>query len=117
MEKVIESKVKAFARAILDSHEYKEFLDAEKALQQDKTALSLLEELESKRREFTLGADETVLEEVAVLQEKIRKDESISRYEEAQNRLLSLLAQADRLISSKIGAMFAQPTGRGGCCG
>ncbi|MFP4190228.1 MAG: YlbF family regulator [Candidatus Woesearchaeota archaeon] len=116
MESEIEGATKRFAKAILDSPEYREFLDAEKNLQENHGSVSLLEKLEKKQRAFSSTGDEDILKEIAELQKSIGEDKHIQRFEDAQQKLLAALAKTDSLITGKLGTKFAQKTS-GGCCG
>ena len=117
MEEETKKKVEDFAEAILNCPEYRDFIEADKALSESADSVSLLEKAEQKQRAFSMSGDDETLAELAEIQTAIREDQNIIRYEEAQQKILDVLAKTDELITQKIGTKFAQRTGGGGCCG
>ena len=117
MDEKLKNKLKEFALAIKESKEYNDFLESEKSLQNDENSIALLEEFQKKQKSFSITGDQDILQELADIQQKIRNDKNIKKFEQAQEDILNALKSTDELISDMLGTKFAQKTGGGGCCG
>ena len=117
MDEKLKNKLKEFAHAIKESKEYNDFLDSEQNLQNDASSMALLEDFQKKQKSFSVTGDQDILQELADIQQKIRNDKNIKKFEKAQEDVLNALKSTDELITDIVGTKFAQETGRSGCCG
>jgi cell fate (sporulation/competence/biofilm development) regulator YlbF (YheA/YmcA/DUF963 family) len=112
----VERRVWAFARAIVNTLEYRSFMDANAALQQDREARSLLQQYQLKTNEVQhRGYDAASLDELKALQVRVRSNGTLTAYYTAQAAVVACLTQTNDRISEKIGQQFAQAR-KGGCC-
>lgn len=111
------TKVKEFAKAILECKECKNFIKYNEELRRNQTAQNLLREFQQKQRELQwIGFNPNTLEELRDLQMKINKNETIQNFLRAQQELVDILQRTNDIISEKIGMQFAFFQG-GSCCG
>ncbi|MGM5488418.1 MAG: YlbF family regulator [Nanobdellota archaeon] len=116
MDKEAIKKAEEFAEEIIRCKEYKEFLQADKALKNRSDSMKLIDELDQKQQETRYNASSDVMGEIKELQEKIKNDKIIQELLRTQNELIRLLRETNTIISEKIDSPFAFPKG-GGCCG
>jgi arsenite-transporting ATPase len=110
-------KAKEFAKAIVDSDEYKKFVQCNKAIQENTSSKRLLAQYQSRQRRLKLGRFEPgLMDELKDLHDKVAADETIQSFNKSRAELTELLVATDDLISAKIGRRFAFTTG-GSCCG
>lgn len=111
------NKAKEFAKAIVESEEYKNFIKYNDQLQRDQTAQNLLRQFQQKQMELQWnGFNPNTLEELRDLQIKINKNNTVQNFVKAQQELVDILQRTNKIISGKIGTQFAFFQG-GGCCG
>ncbi|NVO66878.1 YlbF family regulator [Methanofollis tationis] len=112
----LESQVKAFAQAILESEEYRTFMHCNENLERNQEARNLLLRYQRKQTELQwAGYDAATLDELKDLQMKVKNDETLTKFFSSQAALVDLLKRSNDRISEKIGQTFAQNR-RGGCC-
>ena len=104
---VVREKALALADAILELEEYKEFIETEQKLREDKEAQQLLIEFQQKHQDFISKQlagefDQDLLNELAEIQSKLSAMESVTRFLDAYNRLLTILNEIIDLISHRI---------------
>ena len=110
-------KAREFAKAIVDSDEYKKFIQSNKALQENTPSKRILAQYQSKQRRLKLGRLEPgLMDELKELHDKVAVDETIQNFNKSRAELTELLVETDDLISAKIGRRFAFTSG-GSCCG
>ena len=109
-------KAKEFAKAILESDEYKRFLRCSGELEKNQQIQGLLKEFQEKQIELQKSFVPGTLEELKELQMKINGSAEIRNYMESQGELEDILRRTNNIISGRIGAKFALFAG-GGCCG
>jgi cell fate (sporulation/competence/biofilm development) regulator YlbF (YheA/YmcA/DUF963 family) len=110
-------KAKDFANAIVDSDEYKRFVQCNKALEENTSSKRLLAQYQSRQRRLKLGRFEPgLVDELKNLHDKVTADETIQSFNKSRAELTELLVETDDLISEKIGRRFAFTQG-GSCCG
>ncbi|MCX6655301.1 MAG: YlbF family regulator [Candidatus Bathyarchaeota archaeon] len=110
-------KAKDFANAIVDSDEYKRFVQCNKALEENTSSKRLLAQFQSRQRRLKLGRFEPgLMDELKNLNDKVAVDETIQSFNKSRAKLTELLVETDDLISEKIGRRFAFTQG-GSCCG
>lgn len=110
-------KAKEFAKSVVESDEYRRFLESNKALQENASSKRLLAQYQSRQRRLKLGRFEPgLMDELKDLYDKVVVDETIQSFNKSRAELTELLVETDDLISSKIGRRFAFTTG-GSCCG
>lgn len=106
-----------FAETIVESQEYKKFIEASRKFNRDSEAKELINEFQKKQINLYSGKfDPKLMDELKELQEKINKNSTINQYLEAQADLVNILRRANNVISLRIGTQFAYSQG-GGCCG
>jgi cell fate (sporulation/competence/biofilm development) regulator YlbF (YheA/YmcA/DUF963 family) len=96
-------KAKELGEALKDSDEYKELLEAQKALDNDQETQQLLNEYNEKAQEIQLKqlTGENISEGMAELQkleEKIMNSDSMKRYTEAEKNFKELIDSANQEI-------------------
>ena len=110
-------KAKEFAKAIVESDEYKRFMLCNEAYQNDLESRRLLAQYQSYQRRLKLGRFEPgIMDKLKELQIKVSQNEIITNFNKSGNDLTALLVSTDNLISNKIGRRFAFNQG-GSCCG
>lgn len=110
-------EAKEFAKAILESGEYKNFITSNEELEKNQSSQNLLRDFQQKQMELRWnGFDPKILEELRDLQMKINKNDTIQNFVNAQQELVDILRRTNNIISEKIGTQFAFFQG-GGCCG
>jgi cell fate (sporulation/competence/biofilm development) regulator YlbF (YheA/YmcA/DUF963 family) len=110
-------KARDFANAIVDSDEYKRFVQCNKSLEENTSSKRLLAQYQSRQRRLKLGRFEPgLMDELKNLNDKVAVDETIQNINKSRAELTELLAETDDLISEKIGRRFAFTQG-GSCCG
>ncbi|MCM8830690.1 MAG: YlbF family regulator [Candidatus Omnitrophica bacterium] len=110
-------KAREFAKAIVESPTYKNFIDANKEVQENQELQNLLREFQEKQLELQWkGFDQKILQELRDLQEKLNTNSTFQKFINSQNELVALLRKTNSIISQRIGQEFAQRRG-GGCCG
>lgn len=108
---------KEFAKAIVESEEYKRFIQCNKVLQENTSSKRLLAQYQSKQRRLKLGRFEPgLMDELKNLHEQVIVDETIQNFNKSRTELTELLVETDDLISEKLGRRFAFTQG-GSCCG
>ena len=105
----VERRVWAFARAIVDTQEYRSFMDANSALQLDREARELLQQYQLKTAEVQRkGFDPATLDELKALQVRVKSNETLTAFYNAQAAVVACLKQTNDRISERIGQQFAQ---------
>lgn len=115
-EPAVEEALQTFLDTIQDSKTFQEFVEAKEQLEADAEAAELHRTYQQKQQELQENVfDQSVMSELRDLQTEVSNDETIQRYQEAQQELIDLLNQTNNVISEQIGEEFAQSVG-GGCC-
>ena len=110
-------KLKDFANAIVESEEYRNFVECDEKLKMDKTAQNFLRQFRQKQMELQWGwFNSKTFEELRDLQMKINENETIQKFVKSQQEIVNILQVANNIISVKVGTQFALSQG-GGCCG
>jgi len=115
VEDAVEQKLRAFIDAIEDSKTYQQFMAANEQLENDEEAMELLNEYRQKQQQMQRNFDQSLMEELQEIQQKMDENETIQQHQAAQSDLIELLQQTNDMISDPIGMEFAQSSG-GGCC-
>lgn len=122
-EQDVQRQVEAFARAILETPEYRAFKQASDVLQNDREASDLLQKYEHEKEELLeqIGLDAASLNELRALYDRVKSNATLTAFHSAQRALATLLNQTNDRISEKIGQQFAcgHHGGchhHGGCC-
>lgn len=111
------TKAREFAKAIIESKEYKNFIKYNEELQKNQAAQNLLKQFQQKQMELQWnGFNSKTLEELRDLQLKINQNNTIQNFVNVQQELVNILQRTNNIISGKIGTQFAFFQG-GGCCG
>ena len=116
-EQDVRRTVEAFARAILETPEYRAFEQAGDALRNDREASDLLRQYEHEKEELAgqIGLDAAAFGELRAIYERVRCNATLAAYQSAQRGLAAMLNQTNDRISERIGQQFACGH-RGGCC-
>ena len=101
-EKVL-NKARELGEALRESDEYKELLEAQKALDEDKETQELLNEYNAKAQEIQLKQMtgepvEESMNELQGIEKKIMESESMQRYMDAENKFKELVDSANQTI-------------------
>lgn len=122
-EQDVQRQVEAFARAILETPEYRAFKQASDVLQNDREASDLLQKYEHEKEELLeqIGLDAASLNELRALYDRVKSNATLTAFHSAQRALATLLNQTNDRISEKIGQQFASGHHggchhHGGCC-
>ncbi len=107
LDEAIKERALALAESIRELDEYREFLEMEQKLKEDETAQEMLVEFQKKQQDFVAKQlsgefDQDLLNEITELQSKLNARESVVRFIESYNRLLSVIGEIVDLISEKI---------------
>lgn len=107
LDESVKSKAIELAECIMELGEYKEFVEMEKLLKEDDVAQELLVEFQQKQQDFVTKQlsgefDQDLLGELTELQSRLNARESVVRFIESYNRLLSVIGEIVDLISEKI---------------
>ncbi len=113
MNDFIRGKAEDLARAILESEEYRNFVECESALKQDKVAQSLLVEFQERQQEYmskqlTGQIDEGLIENLTSIQAKLNELESVRNYIDAYTKFVNLLGEIGDYISQEIDFDFGE---------
>lgn len=115
-ELAVEESLQTFIETLHNSKAYQQFVDANKQLNADEEARSLLETYQQKQQELdTDDFDSSILGELQELKTKVSNNVTIQEYQAAQEEFTTLLEQTNDVISEQIRQEFAQSLG-GGCC-
>ncbi len=108
-EQDVRRQVEAFARAILETPEYRAFRQASDVLQSDREASDLFQQYEHEKEELLeqIGLDAASLNELRVLYDRVKNNATLTAYHSAQRTLATLLNRTNDRISEKIGQQFA----------
>ena len=112
----VRGQAEAFARAILETPEYRAFRQADIVLQNDREAWDLFQQYEQTKADLLdkVGLDAASLNELRVLDARVRGNATLAAYQGAERALAALLNRANDRISDRIGRQFACGH-RGGC--
>ena len=110
-------KAEEFAQTIVESEEYKKFIQYNNSLQNDTASRRLFAQYQSKQRWLGLGRFKPeLMDELMDLHTKVSENMLIQDYNKSVTELIDLLKRTNDLISEKIGRQFAYSKG-GSCCG
>ncbi|MCA1753515.1 MAG: YlbF family regulator [Spirochaeta sp.] len=117
----IQAAARKFAEAVAHTKTYKEFEQANDAMEQDKEAKDLLSQFEVAQQMAQMsaswGGESQNEQNLAALQDKIAGHATLSRYFKAQESLVGELKQLDEYMTTRLGFDFAEMTKpAGGCC-
>lgn len=106
-----------FAEEITKCKEYKEFMEADRALKNSQDSIDLINKFNRKQEELRHNyASESEKNEFKELQNQLQNDKTVQDLIRAQDTLVKLLRETNRIISEDIDSPFAFFKG-GGCCG
>ncbi len=103
MSEEVVKKAKALGKALKESEEYKEYVKAQKALDEDKAVQELLKEYDDKAKEIQLKqmTGESIDEDMMNLQnleKKIMESETMGNYTSAEKKFKELVNTANQAI-------------------
>ena len=105
-------KARTFARTLASSEEFEEYYSLKQKLKNDPEAQSLLEELERKHQELrnsmVQNTREDLYEEIEKLQKKLRTNETIMNWLSVEQIAMSMIREANEVISMEAGFDFGQ---------
>ncbi len=109
----IKEKALVLAGAILESEEYREFLETENELKQDEEAQELLAIFQEKQREFMAmqlsgEMNEELVNELSEIQKKLNSMESVTKFIESYQKFVNLLGEIGEIISQEIQFDFGE---------
>ncbi len=112
----VQNRVRAFAQAIIETEEYRTFMQSNEELEKNQESRNLLFRYQRKQQELQWsGYDAATLDELKDLQIKVKNDETLTKFFSSQAALVALLERTNDRISEKIGQPFAQRR-QGRCC-
>ncbi len=114
-------KAKAFAKTLASSEEFEEYYSLQQKLKNDPEARSLLEELEKKHQELRdmmqgKGGQEDVYVAIQELQDKIRSNDTIMSWLQAEQLAMAMIREANESITGAAGFDFGQNASTNGAC-
>ncbi len=118
----IVEKAKSFAKLLASSQEFQKFYSAEEKLKRNQEAQSLLEQFKKKQREFQeermggRGVRGDAVSEIQALQDRIQSDPTIMAWAQAQQDAISLVQEANQVISYAAGFDFGRNSSSRGPC-
>jgi cell fate (sporulation/competence/biofilm development) regulator YlbF (YheA/YmcA/DUF963 family) len=109
----VREKALALANAILETEEYKDFLEKEELLKNDAEAQTLLAEFQQKQKDFISRqlageVDQQILGELTDIQAELNTRESVANFLESYNRFVSMLGEVGNVISKQIDFDFGE---------
>lgn len=112
---------RSFANILASSREFQEFYSTQEKLKDDKEASSLLELFQRRQREIQEAWNQTdfsggLLDEFGELQRKVESNPTIMEWAQAQQDAISLIQEANQVISNAAGFDFGQSSASGGPC-
>jgi len=117
----IQAAARKFAEAVAHTKIYKEFEQANDAMEQDKEAKDLLSQFEVAQQMAQMsaswGGESQYEQNLAALQDKIAGHATLTRFFSAQENLGSSLQELDQYMTEGLGFDFAEMTKPAcGCC-
>jgi len=114
-------KAKAFAKTLASSEEFEEYYSLQQKLKNDPEARSLLEELERKHQELRdmmqgKRGQEDVYVAIQELQDKIRSNDTIMSWLQAEQLAMAMIREANESITGAAGFDFGQNASTNGAC-
>ena len=112
----VHRQAKAFARAILETPEYRAFKQADGVLRNDGEAWDLFQQYEHTKADLLeqVGLDAASLNTLRALDARVRANTTLAAYHAAERALAAMLNRANDRINERIGRQFACGH-RGGC--
>ncbi len=109
----VKEKALALASAILESEEYKDFLEKENVLKQDEEAQKLLAVFQEKQREFMAmqlsgEMNEALVNELSEIQKKLNSMESVVSFIDSYQKFVNMLGEVGDIISQEIQFDFGE---------
>ena len=113
MDDVIRDKVLELAKLIVESEEYRNFVNTEEVLRGDEVAQNLLVEFQEKQQQFvskqlTGEVDEALLDSLTDIQGRLNELESVRNFMDAYTKLVNLLGEVGDLLSQEIDFDFGE---------
>lgn len=117
----IQAMARKLAEAVANTAAYKEFEQANEAMEKDPEAKDLLSQFEVAQQMAQMsaswGGESQNEQNLAALQEKIARHATLTRFFKAQENLVSSLKELDSYMTQGLGFDFAEMTKpAGGCC-
>lgn len=118
----IVERAKSFAKVLASSQEFQKFYSAEEKLNRDQEAQSLLEQFKRKQQEFQesrmsgKGVRGGAVAEIQSLQDKLQANPTIMAWAQAQQDAISLIQEANQMISYAAGFDFGRNSSSRGPC-
>lgn len=114
---------KSLGKAILDSEEYKSFIDARDKFRSDESAKQAAKKYNEAFNEYRMKAQYGIAsaedkEQIEVLKTAMLENKTLNNYYSSQDNLINFLKELNIYISNKLSfdfASLAKPAG--GCCG
>ncbi|RUM34278.1 MAG: YlbF family regulator [Archaeoglobus sp.] len=109
----IKDRAIALAGAILESEEYKDFINKESVLKEDEEAQRLLAVFQEKQREFMAmqlngEMNEQLVNELSEIQNKLNSMSSVISFVDSYQRFVNLLGEIGEIISQEIQFDFGE---------
>ncbi len=109
----IRTKALELAKAIVESEEYRNFIEKEEILKNDEVAQNMLVEFQDLQQQFISyqlsgEVNEDVLNKLTELQRALNERESVKNFMEAYNKLLDLLEEVGEILSSEMEFDFGE---------
>jgi|GEM_PF-3179897 len=121
-DQTVIEKAKAFAHALANSQEFRDYYDSQVRLKKDGEARAILEKFQSKQQEFQEvmmtghGKSDTLLEEIVELQKKLQANDTIVNWIQAEQVAIRLIREANDVISREAGFDFGQNASSNTAC-
>ncbi len=110
---VIKEKVVELAKAIMESEEYKNFVEKEEALRNNEEIQSMLAEFQSLQQEFiTLRmsgeVNEDLISKLNQIQSALNEKVAVKEFMEAYTRFINMLGEVGDILSNELEFDFAE---------
>ena len=114
-------KARAFAKTLASSEEFEKYYTLQQKLKNDPEARSLLDELERKHQELRdmmqgKRGQEDVYVAIQELQDKIRSNDTIMSWLQAEQLAMAMIREANESITGAAGFDFGQNASTNGAC-
>lgn len=115
LKQKVDEKAEAFAKAVKNSEEYKEFQEAREEVQNDEGAKSLIQEYQSKQMKFQQeGMSPDLMEEMKEAQDKMQENKKVQKLQNAEENFIGMLQESNKEICENLSMSFGDLGG--GCC-
>ncbi|MEN6509572.1 MAG: YlbF family regulator [Smithella sp.] len=113
-------KARSLAKTLASSEEFEEYYTIQHKLKNDPEARSILEEFDKKQQELNAGLmqgkERELFNEMTALQDKIRANETIMIFLQAEQNVIAMIRDVNEVITREAGFDFGQNASANSAC-